>query len=238
MGTICLGLPVTVTLTPGVGRSLTLFVDGYFVNQWDATCVVALEEKQLPYSTARALLRDGGGVTPGLAGRTQIARVPALNHGDVWLSESSAIVEYLDEVFPAPAYAPLLPADPVARARTRQYMAFVRSSLLHLRDERSWWMCVYPQSNPPPLSPRGERDARELVDLVERLATAGELAPADWNIGHADLALTLLRLGRTSYPLPEQAAAFLEAAIQRPSLRAYLEHPRPPFRPYEAFAAG
>lgn len=219
-------------------RSLTLFVDGFFVNQWDATCVVALEEKHLPYSIARALLRDGGGVTPGLAGRTQIARVPALNHGDVWLSESSAIVEYLDEVFPAPAYSPLLPADPVRRARARQWMSFVRSSLSHLRDERSWWMCVYPESNLAPLSAGAERDAHELVELVERLAREGELAPDDWNIGHADLALTLLRLARTSYSLPEGAAAFVEAAVQRPSLRAYLEHPRPPFRPYQAYAAG
>ena len=229
---------MTATFPPGATRSISLFVDGYFVNQWDATCVVALEEKQLAYSMARALLRDGGGVTPGLAGRTQIARVPALNHGDVWLSESSAIVEYLDEVFPAPAYAPLLPADPVARARARQWMSFVRSSLNDLRDERSWWMCVYPEPNLRPLSRRAERDARELVDLVERLARAGELAASDWNIGHADLALTLLRLARTSYPLPEHAAAFIETAVQRPSLRAYLEHPRPPFRPSEAYAAG
>lgn len=229
---------MSVTSATGVTRSLTLFVDGYFVNQWDATCVVALEEKQLPYSTARALLRDGGGVAPGLAGRTQIARVPALNHGDVWLGESSAIVEYLDEVFPAPAYPRLLPADPVARAKARQWMSFVRSSLADLREERSWWMCVYPEPHPRPLSAGAERDARELVDLVERLAAAGELAPGDWNIGHADLALTLMRLGRTGYPLPAHAAAFLEAAVQRPSLRAYIEHPRPPFRPYEPYAAG
>ena len=43
----------------GPGRVITLYVDGYFVNQWDASCVVALEEKHLAYSTARALLRPG-----------------------------------------------------------------------------------------------------------------------------------------------------------------------------------
>ena len=219
-------------------KSLTLYVDGYFVNQWDATCMVALEEKRLVYSTARALLRDGGGVTPALVAQTKMARVPALQHGDFWLTESSAIVEYLDDVFRPPAYPNVLPIDSVARAKARQLMAFVRSSMVDLRIERSWWMCVFPHSQPKPMSHRAERDARELVGLVEQLARAGELDAGAWNIAHADLALTLLRLSRTEYRVPEHAAAFLEAAVARPSIRAYLEHPRPPFRPSDAYAEG
>ena len=221
-----------------IERTLTLYVDGYFVNQWDAACVVALEEKQLAYTIARALLRDGGGVPAALLAQTKIGRVPALNHGDAWLTESSAIIEYLEETFPAPAHPRLLPADPIARARARQWMAFVRSDLFDLRNERSWWMCVYPEPNVKPLSRNAERDARELVALIERLWTAGELEPGAWNMAHADLALTLLRLGRTGYPLPERVAAFLDATVNRPSMRAYLEHPRPPFRPHDAYAAG
>jgi len=42
-------------------RQLTLFVDGYFTSAWDATCFTALTEKQLEFTTARALLRDGQG---------------------------------------------------------------------------------------------------------------------------------------------------------------------------------
>lgn len=219
-------------------RVVTLFVDGYFVNQWDASCMVALEEKRVAYSTARALLRDGGGVTPALVGHTSLARVPALQHGDVWLTESSAIIEYLEEAFPAPAYPRLLPAEPHARAKARQWMAFVRSDLMALRTERSWWMCVYPEPNPPPLSRTAEREAQELVRLVDRLAELGELDVAHWNMAHADLALTVLRLARTGYPLPDRVSAFFAVAVARPSMRAYLEHPRPPFRPPDAYAAG
>jgi glutathione S-transferase len=225
-------------MTPS--SSLTLYIDGYFVNQWDASCVVALEEKQLSYSTARALLRDGGGVPPALLARTNIGRVPALQHGDVWLAESSAIIEYLEEAFPPPEYPRLLPAAAHARAKARQWMSFVRSDLFALRTERSWWMCVYPeqQQQPRPLSRDGERDARELVELIERLAAAGELDAAQWNMAHADLALTLLRLAYTKYPLPDRARAFLDTALKRPSLRAYIEHPRPPFPPPDVYAAG
>ena len=231
-------MSVTAPYSSSTARVITLYVDGYFVNQWDASVMCALEEKQLVYSTARALLRDGGGVTAALAGRTNIARVPAMQHGDVWLSESSAIIEYLEEMFSPPAYPRLLPADLHARAKARQWMAFVRSDVMQLRIERSWWRCVYDAPDPPPLSREAERDARELVELVTRLWTQGELDPAHWNMGHADLALTLLRLWRTKYPLTDAAKTFLEVNVARPSMRAYLEHPRPPFPPPDAHAAG
>ena len=42
--------------------------------------------------------------------------VPVLQDGDVLLTQSLAIVEYLDETHPLP---PLLPADPAGRARVR-----------------------------------------------------------------------------------------------------------------------
>jgi maleylacetoacetate isomerase/maleylpyruvate isomerase len=42
--------------------------------------------------------------------------VPLLRDGDVTLTQSLAIIEYLDETHPEP---PLLPADPAARARVR-----------------------------------------------------------------------------------------------------------------------
>ncbi len=42
--------------------------------------------------------------------------VPLLKDGDAWLTQSLAIIEYLDEAHPLP---PLLPADPLGRARVR-----------------------------------------------------------------------------------------------------------------------
>lgn len=46
-------------------------------------------------------------------------RVPTLVHGDFVLAESSAIIEYFDEVFPAPDYPRVLPADVRERAIAR-----------------------------------------------------------------------------------------------------------------------
>ena len=217
-----------------VNRVIVLYVDGYFVNQWDASCVVALEEKGLAYTVARGLLRDGGGVPAALAEKTRISRVPALQHGETWLTESLAIIEYLEEQFPdSPS---VFPADPVARARARQWMSFVRTDLLTLRTEVSFWRSVYGEPPPVSLSPACQREAKELLSIVGWLVANDDLGT--WNISHADLALTLLRVRSAGMPLEDGVARFLDENLARPSVRAYLEHPRPPHRPPDAHAGG
>jgi glutathione S-transferase len=210
-------------------RQLTLFVDGYFTSTWDATCFVALTEKQVEFATARALLREGQGAPAALREQTAIARIPALQHGEFWLTESLAIVEYLEDAFPPPDHARLLPAAPQSRARARQIMAWLRFDMRAMRAERPWQFSIYPDDTLPPLSPEAERDAGELIDLVVRLSASRELD--DWNIAHADLAFALWRVSRGGYPLPPVAQQMLDRNIERPSIRAYLEHPRPPNPP-------
>lgn len=207
----------------------TLFIDGYFVNQYDATCFVALEEKQVPYSTARALLREGQGFPALMHERTPITRVPALAHGDFWLTESIAIAEYLEDVLPPPSYPRLFPADPQRRARARQLMAWIRIEMAHLRESRPWFTCVYRDYPVGPLSPLAEREARELVDVAARLAKAGELV--EWNISHVDLVLTLLRLVRSDLAFPPAVQQFFDENMARPSVKAYVNHQRPPNPP-------
>jgi glutathione S-transferase len=208
---------------------LTLYVEGYFTNVWDASCLVALTEKKLEFTTARALLRDGQTVPPALRDETGIGRIPALQHGDVWLTESLAIVEYLEETFAPPTFTRLLPARAAARARARQVMAWLRSDMLELRVERPWQLTVYPSYALSPLSAEATRHAGELVTLVDFLDRHGDLA--DWNISHADLAFALMRLSRSGYILTPAAERLLEENLARPSVRAYVDLPRPPNPP-------
>ncbi len=208
---------------------LTLYVEGYFTNVWDASCFVALGEKQLEFTIARALLRDGQGVPPGLREQAAIGRIPALQHGDVFVTESLAIVEYLEEVFAPPTYARLMPDAPGPRARVRQIMAWLRSDLLVLRQERPWQLAVYPTTPLAPLSPAAEREAAELVALVDWLDAHGQLVP--WNIAHADLAFALMRLARSGHAISPACQQLLDRNIERPSVRAYIDHARPPNPP-------
>ena len=48
--------------------------------------------------------------------------IPAMTHGDLVLTESTAIMEYVDEAFPGPA---LMPANPQDRWRARWWMKFM-----------------------------------------------------------------------------------------------------------------
>ncbi|MFG6432466.1 glutathione S-transferase family protein [Roseateles sp. LYH14W] len=50
-----------------------------------------------------------------------LGKVPVLRHGDAAIFESSVICEYIEDVVPG---APLLPAEPAARARHRAWVEF------------------------------------------------------------------------------------------------------------------
>jgi len=80
---------------------------------------IALNLKGLPYETIPIHLQKEGGLNrkPEFRSINPHMRLPALrlDSGDV-LVQSLAIIEYLDEVFPQP---PLLPREPVARAKVR-----------------------------------------------------------------------------------------------------------------------
>ncbi|XLM19736.1 glutathione S-transferase N-terminal domain-containing protein, partial [Chromobacterium piscinae] len=65
---------------------------------------------------------------PGYRAQSLASRVPMLVDGDFALSESSAIIEYLEDAYPDTVR--VLPADPKARARARQLQAWLRSDLL------------------------------------------------------------------------------------------------------------
>ncbi len=59
--------------------------------------------------------------------------VPALVDGDAVLTQSPAIIEWLEERYPTPA---LLPADPLARARVRALAAIVGCDIHPINNRR------------------------------------------------------------------------------------------------------
>jgi glutathione S-transferase len=212
---------------------LTLYVDAYWCSPFDFSCFVALREKQLDFAVSRAVIRSGTGFPPSFRERALVARVPALAHGEFWLSESLAVVEYLEEAFAPPGWPALWPEGLQARARARQIVSFVRSELGALRRERTSWRIFYPDhALAAPLAPLG-RDARaeadELIGVTRRLLAGGEVRT--WAMASAELAFALLRLARSGETLPDEVSAFVAEVIARPAVRDFLEHSRPPHPP-------
>jgi glutathione S-transferase len=210
---------------------LVLYMSAHWDSPWDCSSWVALREKQVPFATSIAILREGQGVLPALKEAIVAARIPALQHGEFWLSESVAIVEYLEEVFPPPRYPPLLPADPRHRARARQLMLYLRTDCEALRRDRPAWTMFYPAEHAP-LAPDAQRTAEELVDTTERLVHRhAPFVCKDFSIADVDLAFALMRLIRSGYDVPPSVREYADRIWSRPSVREFVTHTRPPNPP-------
>lgn len=84
--------------------------------------------------------------------------IPALVHDDKVLTESTPIMEYVDEAFPGPA---LRPSDPEGRWRMRWWMRFFDSYFAPSLSMIGWSIFVGP-------SVRG-RDPKELEAAIDRI---------------------------------------------------------------------
>lgn len=213
--------------------SLTLYGEPFYASPYVFSCYVALREKGLPFSYETIELSRGEQQRPPYLDRTLTGKVPALAHGDFWLAESSAIIEYLEEAFPAPAHPAVLPAEPFARARARQVMSWIRSDLMALRAERPTTTMFYAPATSP-LTPAGEAAAAALVRVAEALvpATSPHLF-GTWSIADADLTFMLHRLVLNGHTVPARVREYASAQWQRPSVQEFVAHPREPFRAYD-----
>lgn len=117
-----------------VATRLLLYVDARFVSPFAMTAFVALDEKRASFELLAVDLDKKAQHEPEYVVASLTSKVPTLIHGDFALSESSAITEYVDEVFPGTA---LYPRDPQLRARVRQIQASLRTDLMPIRQERS-----------------------------------------------------------------------------------------------------
>ena len=203
---------------------LALYADSSFVSPWVFHVMVALEEKQLPYKLELLPLPIPEAKRAELRAKAVLAKVPTLVHGDVWISESLAISEYLAERFPAPDHPRLFPADLAERARARQVMSFMRTSLMSLRDDRPT-STVFGRPNPKPMSEKAKVDAEELVRVATALVAPGSLSMfAEWCIADADLTLALMRLVANEDPVPKHLVEYTLGNWERRSIARYIAH--------------
>lgn len=213
----------------------TLYAETLWISPYVFSSFVALKEKGVTFNVAEVALVDGAHLEPTYRDASLTARVPSVDHAGFRLAESSAIAEYLDDVLPAPR---VLPANVKNRARARQLMAWLRSDLGALRDERATVTMFY-RFRLPPLTAAGERDARKLLRIADQMIpTGGGPLFGDWCLADSELAFMLHRLILTGEDVPERVCAYAGEQWQRPSVRAFVEHSRPKTVPesYWAFS--
>jgi glutathione S-transferase len=205
--------------------SLRLYADAQFASPYALSAFVALHEKGLPFELLTVDLNRHANREPAYAASSLTQRVPTLVHDGFALSESSAITEYVDEVFPG---TPLYPADPRGHARARQVQAWLRSDLMPIRQERSTEVVFYGVSAAP-LSDEARAAAAKLFSACETLLAGSALNLFDeWCIADVDLALMLNRLVLNGDAVPPRLADYAKHQWQRQSVRLWVELNRPP----------
>lgn len=213
-------------------ESLILHVDGFWNSPHAFSVFVCLKEKGLAFETREVNLHEHAQRAPDFAAKSLTARVPLLVHGSFRLSESSAIVEYLEDTFAPPRYPAMLPAAPRERARARQIMAWIRSDLMPIREERATHTFFY--GHPVrPLSAAGRAAADKLIAAASAFIPDGRTSLFDnFSIADADLAMMLMRLVGNKDDVPAKLCNFVEAQWHKPSVRDWVERKRAPYVPY------
>jgi glutathione S-transferase len=210
--------------------AITLYVDRFWISPYAYSVFVALEEKRLAYTAAEIGLDRDEQHGEAYQSSSVTGRVPALDHDGFSLAESSAIVEYLDDAFPEQPH--LLPADVRDRARARQVMAWIRSDLMPIREQRPTHTMFYARATAP-LDAAGKQAAAKLFRVADRLVPAsGTQLFAQWSLADADLGFMLMRLVLNDEPVPAKLRAYADAQWQRPAARKWREHPRPAYVAY------
>ncbi|WP_376699782.1 glutathione transferase [Pseudomonas bharatica] len=150
-------------------------------------------------------------------------RVPTLVHNGFALSESSAISEYLEDLYPE---RPVYPRDPRQRARARQVQAWLRSDLMPIREERSTLVVFYgvKQGHCRRRAGGGTQADRGGAGVV---AGGAEYLCGEWSIADADLAVMLNRLILNGDEVPQRLKDYAARQWQRASVREWAEKVRP-----------
>jgi len=162
--------------------------------------MIVMEEKGIAYVATPV---DLANKPQWFVEQVPTGRVPALRLGDgTVLCESAAIVEYLEDAYAAP----MLPADPVQRARHRMWAQVAGEIVSGLAD-------VY-------MAPDGTRLAAATEILARRLAIL-DRGLADWPVPVAGRTMSLA--DARNAPWTVRYDALVRAGALRPLVDA---HPR------------
>ncbi len=191
---------------------MTLFSGQNCVNSHRARIVLA--EKGISFEIQNVTGRPGD-LPPDLLDLNPQGSVPTLVDRELVLYYARVIIEYLDERFPHP---PLMPVDPVSRARARLILTRVEDEL-------------YPLLRAIESGDRQKANAARR-DLRENLTASSEVFAAepfflsdDFSLVDCSIAPVLWRLPSLDVELPPQAKGveeYAERIFERDSFRESL----------------
>lgn len=183
---------------------------------------LVLAEKGITYDVVDI---EGNELPEDLVDLNPYNTVPTLVDRELVLYDVRTVMEYLDERFPHP---PLMPVDPVGRAR-------FRLAMFHIEQD---WYTRAETIETASGNAEVERARKELRDVIAATADAFQLKPFflsdEFSLVDCCIAPILWRLPRYGVELPAQARAierYAERNFARPSFKNSLTEIEQELRP-------
>jgi glutathione S-transferase len=199
-----------------MSNRIALYANSQFSSPYVLSVYATLVEKGLSFDLKTIDLNSGQQFSKDYARLSLTSRVPTLVDGDFSLSESSAIIEYLEEAYSHPDHISVFPEDRKSRAKARQIQAWLRSDLAALRDERPTTV-FYAAKNPRPLSAQAGQEVKKLLDIADMLIDEeGNHLFGHWSIADVDFAVMLNRLLANGDPVSEKIRKYVKRQWSRP----------------------
>lgn len=204
-------------------ENVTLYVDSNFTSPYAMAVFVTLVEKSIPFEMLKIDLGAKENYQVEYSELSRTCRVPTLSIGDFHLSESSAITEYLEEIYPPPHFVSVYPTVIKEKAIARQVQAWLRSDFLEIRDERSTEVIFYSKQNPLPLSEAATKSLDKLISALENILTDDRLNIfSQWCIADTELALMLNRLIMNGDDIPKKIKSYAEYQWKKESVQKWV----------------
>jgi glutathione S-transferase len=198
-------------------------------SSWSMRPWLALKHSGVAFDERVVPLRQHG-TSEAVARFSPSGLVPVLKDGELVVTDSLAICEYLAERLPD---ARLWPQDVAARALGRAAAAEMHSGFASLRGECPMELTLEPHEHQ--LSEATHTDIRRVVTLWstlrERFASHGEFLVGPWSIADAFFTPVATRFHTYGVRLSDygdrgEAAAYAEALLATPEYQAWLEGAR------------
>ncbi len=193
---------------------------------WSMRPWLVLKRTGVVFKETLVQLRQENGVSDAaILAHSPSGLVPALKDGDVAISDSLAICEYLAERFPD---MQLWPAEPWTRAYARSAAAEMHSGFASLRGECPMDLAAWPKART--LSEATHKDIRRIVKLWTGMLTKFNgpyLAGEEWGIVDAFFTPVATRFRTYGVKLSDfgdrgPAARYAERLMERPEYKAWL----------------
>jgi len=198
--------------------SLTLYVGSKRYSSWSLRPYLALAHTGAQFECETILL-DQNDTKANIAAVNPAGKVPVLHHDKIIVSDSLAICEYVNELYPD---AKLWPADRAKRAHARAISAEMHSGFVPLRRDMS--MDIGSNLAGKGHSPEALADARRVMAIWREAlsASGGPFLFGAFTIADAMFAPVATRFVTYGVDLDATCRAYVDAVYALPAMKQWI----------------